>query len=241
MSQQEVTLIFIHYFGGNGGSWKWLSKKLPKKLDCVFLTLPGFDDTKPLEENSIRSFSQWISDEIKARNIDRYILIGHSMGGKLALFTAFINHNCLPDKIILIAPSPPTTENKCTKEKKRMLNHPDRAEAFINVENCSNKKLNKKRLNYAVESQLNVNSATWKWWTETGMNNDISWAIKNLKIPTFVICSKNDPVISIDAIQDDLLPYLDKAKLITFGRSGHLIPLESPRKLAKVIKKIIKN
>ncbi|WP_179008692.1 alpha/beta fold hydrolase [Winogradskyella forsetii] len=204
------------------------------------MTLPGFDNTSPLEEKSIRSFSQWISDQIKALDLDNYILVGHSMGGKLALFTAFINHDCLPQKMILIAPSPPTIENMTAEEKKRMLNHPDQDSAVTTVEQSTNKKLNRKRFKYAVESQLKVDNATWKWWIETGMTNDISWAIKNIDVPTFVICSKNDPVITTNAIQEEVLPYLETAKLITFGRSGHLIPMESPRKLAKVIKKIIK-
>ncbi len=240
MNKTRPTLIFIHYFGGDGGSWQWLSRKLKKKYNCVYLTLPGFDNTEPLPELSIRSFSEWIANEIKALNIDNYILIGHSMGGKLALFTAFVLNDFQPSKLILIAPSPPTTESMDDDEKKRMLKHPDREEAITTVYNATNKKLKPKRFDYAVESQLRIDSATWRWWIQKGMNNDISWAVKNLKIPTLVICSKNDEVISIENIHDDVLPYVHDAKLTTFGKSGHLIPIESPRKLAKVLHKMVK-
>jgi len=240
MFQKQTALVFIHYFGGDGGSWQWLSKKLPEKYNCIYLTLPGFGSTAPLEEINIRNFSQWIAHEIKARKLDDYILVGHSMGGKLALFTAFINHDFLPQKIVLVAPSPPTTEGMSAKEKEQMLYHPDRDNAVITVNSGTNKKLDKIKFNYTVESQLKTDPLTWKWWIETGMNNDISWATKNLKIPTFIICSKNDPVITTQSIKDNVLPYLNKVKLVTFGRAGHLIPIESPRKLAKILKKILK-
>jgi len=98
MSKKDITLVFIHYFGGNENSWKWLAKRLVMKYDCIFLTIPGFGNTQPLSEPSIRNMSEWISGKIDSLNLKRYILVGHSMGGKLALFTAFVNYDALPEK-----------------------------------------------------------------------------------------------------------------------------------------------
>ena len=232
----QVKLVFIHYFGGDAGSWKWLAKRLSKKFTCILLNLPGFNDTILDDTPSIDYYAQFINLQIASLNLKSYILCGHSMGGKLALYAALINESQKPDRIILIAPSPPTVEHMSDNEKKRMLNHPNRAEAITTVENATYKNLKKSRFEYAVDSQLRIKSNAWEWWINIGMNNNISERIKNLSIATTVICSEDDPVISMEAINNDVMPYLSKGTLITLKEIGHLIPLEAPRKLAKLIK-----
>lgn len=240
MTSEKSTIVFIHYFGGDSGSWKWLEKHLDDNYNRVYLDLPGFNATEALKEPSIRKFAEWIKAEIERLGLKHYVLCGHSMGGKLALFTAFLMNTNPPDKIILIAPSPPTVENMPAHEKKRMLHHPDEDEAIITVENATCKSLKPKKFDYAVQSQLRIEEKTWAWWIKEGMGNDVSWATKDLDIPTYVICSKNDPVISSDDIREEVLPHIQNAKLITFGKSGHLIPMESSRKLAKRMNRIMR-
>jgi pimeloyl-ACP methyl ester carboxylesterase len=240
MTSEKRTIVFIHYFGGDSGSWKWLDKHLDHNYDSVYLDLPGFNGTEALEELSIRKFAEWIKAQIEGRDLKRYVLCGHSMGAKLALFTAFLMKTNPPEKIILIAPSPPTVENMPAHEKKRMLHHPDEDEAIITVENATCKSLKPKKFDYAVQSQLRIEQKTWGWWIKEGMGTDVSWATKNLDIPTFVICSTSDPVIGMDDIHEEVLPHIQNARLSTFGKSGHLIPMESSRKLAKRINRIMR-
>jgi pimeloyl-ACP methyl ester carboxylesterase len=233
-------IVFVHYFGGDAGSWKWLVKRLSKNFTCVLLNLPGFNNTENLEELSIYSYANFINQQIEKLNIKDYILCGHSMGGKLALYAAQIMMGEKPEKILLIAPSPPTVENMPEEEKQRMLNHPNKEEAIKTVEKVTKKKLRKEKRNYAIESQLRIDSKAWKWWITEGMNEDISERIATLDIPTFVICSKKDPAISIDAIYKEVMPNLVKPSILVLNRVGHLIPMESPRKLARQIKRISK-
>ena len=126
------------------------------------------------------------------------------------------------------------------KEKQRMLKHPNKTEAIVTVRNAVRKKLRRGRFKVAVQSQIETDKSTWKWWIQDGMNENIVWAIKNLKIPSYVIHGRKDELITLQAIENEVLPYLHRPKLFVFGRTGHLIPLESPRKLSRVIKKIIK-
>ena len=233
----KTHIVFVHYFGGDAGSWKWLAKRLSKKFTCILLNLPGFNDTSIEEEPSIYVYAKFINEQIEALKLEAYILCGHSMGGKLALYAALINEVNKPKKIILIAPSPPTIENMSEAEKKRMLNHPNRDEAITTVENATKKSLKKRKFDYAVDSQLRIKTTAWEWWLNTGMNHDISDRISGLDIPTVVICSKDDPVISMDAIYKDVMPFLAKGTLLVLSRVGHLIPMEDTRKLARHIKR----
>ncbi len=234
------TIVFIHYFGGDAGSWHWLAKRLKKNHTCILLNLPGFGATRPLPQPSIYEFSKFINSCIDELKLKEYTLCGHSMGGKLALYAATIMEGVKPSKIILIAPSPPTVENMAEEERERMLNHPNAEEALNTVKGATLKKLGKKKLSYAIESQLRIDENTWDWWLNEGMQNNIAERIKNLDIATHIIFSKNDPVIAQEAIYSEVLPYLKKPSVITFGKIGHLIPMEAPRKLARQIKRITK-
>jgi pimeloyl-ACP methyl ester carboxylesterase len=204
------------------------------------LTLPGFGATKPLSEPSIYSFAKYINQCINELKLEDYSLCGHSMGAKLVLYATKLMGEKKPNKIILITPSPPTVEAMPKDEKERMLNHPKEREAIQTVHGATVKKLRKKRLQYAIDSQLRIDEATWDWWLLEGMENNIADRIKDLDIPTYIIFSKNDPVIDPEAIYEEVLPYMERASVVALGNVGHLIPLEAPRKLARQIKRITK-
>lgn len=234
------TIVFIHYFGGDAGSWHWLAKRLQKNHTCILLNLPGFGATRPLSRPSIFEFSKFVNACIADLGLKEYMLCGHSMGGKLALYAAKIMEGVKPKKIILIAPSPPTVENMAAEERDRMLKHPNAEEAMKTVKGAIRRKLGKKKYAYAIESQLRIDDNTWNWWLTVGMQNNIAERIKNLDISTHIVFSKNDPVIAQEAIYSEVLPYLKKPSVIAFGKIGHLIPMEAPRKLARQIKRITK-
>ena len=239
IGQGKKTIVFVHYFGGDGGSWMWLAKRLQKKYTCILLTLPGFGNTMPLNEPSIYEYSKYIIQCIADLKLENYILCGHSMGAKLVLYASKLMSDKMPTKLILIAPSPPTVEKMSATEKKRMLKHPDKNEAIQTVKGAAIKNIRKNRFQYAVDSQLRIDETTWSWWLLKGMQNNIADRIKDLNVPTYLIFSKNDPVIAHEAIYKEVLPYLKRPSLITIGNVGHLIPLEAPRKLARQIRRIV--
>jgi len=236
----DKTIVLLHYFGGKGESWKWVAKRMEKKFRVVAITLPGFGNTDSLSQPSTYDFSEYINRCIAKLKLKNYVLCGHSMSGKLALYATQINAAIKPKGVVLIAPSPPTIEKMPDKEKERMLNHPNRDEAIKTVKNATVKSLRPRKFDLAVRTQLETDSATWSWWLEEGMLDNIADRIQGIDMPIFVICANKDPVISMDAIYEDVLPNLHEPRLIQLGGCGHLIPLESPRKLSKRLRKIAK-
>lgn len=79
-----TTLVFVH--GLMGGSQQWQQQREALcDFDSVALDLPGFGKnakTKPL--TSISDFAGWALDELSACGVQRFNLIGHSMGGMVA-------------------------------------------------------------------------------------------------------------------------------------------------------------
>ncbi|MEM9768694.1 MAG: alpha/beta fold hydrolase [Cyanobacteria bacterium P01_D01_bin.71] len=102
----DLTFVFLHYFSGAAASWQWIIERLKADFRCVALDLPGFGKTPPLAKPSLQSYSAHIKEVISQLRINRCVLIGHSMGGKMALQAAADGIDGL-EQVVLVTPSPP--------------------------------------------------------------------------------------------------------------------------------------
>ena len=234
----DKTLVFLHYFGGAALSWQWVAQQLTD-FHCIAFNIPGFGGTPAPQKPTLQQYAEIISQTLADLKLKNYSLIGHSMGGKLALQVA-INCDYPPQKIILIAPSPPTQEPMPEEEKQRLLNHHPSAEnATTTIKNATQRPLNKEQYAVAIQTHQSVEDAAWRWWLLEGMNHSIADQIVKLHIPITVLASKDDPVISYSLIQSDVIGLLPNAKLITIENVGHLIPLEAADWTATQLRQII--
>ncbi|MGP1384556.1 MAG: alpha/beta fold hydrolase [Thainema sp.] len=231
------TLVFLHYFGGAATSWQWVAEQL---LDyrCVAIHLPGFGGRAALDQPSLQAYADDVCQELARLEIEDYILIGHSMGGKIALQIA-ASCDRTPSQIILVAPSPPTQEPMPAEEKERLLNnHPSRDNAKTTVTNATQQSLRSDQHELAIQTHVTVDNSAWRWWLLDGMNHSIADQVAQISVPLTVIASEDDPVIPFDTIQSDVLDILPDADLITTQQVGHLIPLEAADWLANQLRAI---
>jgi sigma-B regulation protein RsbQ len=238
----KPSLVFLHYFGGAAKSWQWLIEELKHDHDCLALDLPGFGGSEHLIDLSIETMAENVIEQVRLRRPDRtFILVGHSMGGKIAIDVAYrLRANKNLQRLILLAPSPPTIERMPDHEKKRMLNHPDKNQALITVDNGTIQKLSGERLQTAVETQLAVDNRTWQWWIEEGMSESIAAHVKDINIPIDLIVSSDDPAITAQMTNEETIPNLpESSKIMWTSGIGHLMQLENPGWLASAIRQLV--
>ncbi|GAB4384469.1 MAG: alpha/beta hydrolase [Elainellaceae cyanobacterium] len=233
----DKTLVFLHYFGGAAMSWQWVAAQL-QDCRCVAINLPGFGGTSALEQPSLQKYSDVISQELARLDIENYTLIGHSMGGKMALHFA-TRSDRKPQQVVLIAPSPPTQEPMPDSEKRRLLNnHPSKGNAETTVTNATQKSLSNEQHALAIEAHTIVEERAWRWWLLEGMTHSIADQMPQLQMPVTVLASKDDPVIPYDTIQRDVLGVIPNANLVAAQGVGHLIPLEAADWVAAQLQRI---
>ncbi len=74
-------VVFIHGFLGGSQQWQSQAEAL-KDLGVIALDLPGFGENAKLDPlDSIPAYAKWALNELSALGIERFHLIGHSMGG----------------------------------------------------------------------------------------------------------------------------------------------------------------
>lgn len=236
---EKETLVFLHYFGGSAQSWQWLTALLQNDFNCIALNLPGFGGEKPLSEPSIAGFTSFIRKKLESMNVETYVLVGHSMSGKIAVDMAANDPNFSIKQLILVAPSPPTIEHISDDDQKQMLNHPNRQQAENTVKKITLKPITDEQFELAVKNNLEADDNTWKWWITKGSMHSLAEESSHLFLPITVLASEDDPAITISSIVKETVPHLTDAKLITTNGVGHLIPMETPQWLADQIKKIV--
>ncbi len=234
------TLVFLHYFGGAADTWQWVCYELSNEYRSIAINLPGFGGTAPLEEPSIKNFASYALQLLAELNVNQYTLIGHSMGGKVAMLAAAEAPAGQVEQLILFAPSPPTVERMPDNEKQEMLVHPSAEAATANIKKNSVQPLSTDAYEIAVATNYIVDGNTWRWWIEQGMNDSIAPLVADLQMPVTVIASKDDKAITPEMIKNDVMPNLKGARLIETQGLGHLYPLEQPGYVAEIIKQLVK-
>lgn len=233
---KKVILVFLHYFGGSAQSWSWTIPYLQQDYQCIALNLPGFGGEPALAEPSIAGYTSFVQQKLDELDVETYVLIGHSMGGKIAVDVATNDPNFSVKHLILVAPSPPTVEHIGEKELQRMLIHPNQKEAEITVENITIKPITAEQWQLVVQNNLETDNKTWDWWLLEGVHHSIAEDAANLFLPITVLASEDDPAISFESILKEAMPNLPDAKLITTKGVGHLSPMEAPEWLAEQIR-----
>ena len=124
------TLIFLHYFAGSSRSGSEVIDRLWSTRRCIAPDLPGFGDTDPGRSRfTIDEQADAIARLIATCAIDRHVLVGHSMGGKIAM-TLAARHPPGLVGLVLLAPSPSSPEPMDEDERAAALGaHGDRAAA----------------------------------------------------------------------------------------------------------------
>lgn len=77
-------LIFVHGYFGGSPQWADQVKIFSKHFRVITLDLPGFGLNHEMKTpDTIKGFASYVLDELDEQGIDRFHLVGHSMGGMI--------------------------------------------------------------------------------------------------------------------------------------------------------------
>lgn len=78
-------LVLVHGFMGGAAQWASLDPTVSARVPLIALDLPGFGARAAMPPlDRIDAFADWALSELSRMGIDRYHLLGHSMGGMIA-------------------------------------------------------------------------------------------------------------------------------------------------------------
>ncbi|MEO0787781.1 MAG: alpha/beta hydrolase [Bacteroidota bacterium] len=103
--EPAATLLFVHGLGSNLQAWRKNIAALSETYRCVALDLPGYGKSSLGDYPfSMTFFADIIRQFSEQLDLDNIILIGHSMGGQIAMHTA-LNEQLKLKGMVLLAPA----------------------------------------------------------------------------------------------------------------------------------------
>ena len=226
-------LVLIHGFLGSSDMWKPQIKYFKKNYRVLSPALPGFGKSNKLKScNSIQSMAEAVLNSLKKKHIERFNLLGHSMGGMVAQEIAKIASDKILKLIFYgtgpIGNIPGRFETMDESRQKLKINgldstvnriaktwfvKEDKAEYFYLCEEAGRQT--------SLKAADNGLIAMKNW---SGINN-----LKNIKNETLIIWGDKDRAYNFNQV-DTLKKNIKRSRLKIIKNCSHNVHLEEPSK-----------
>lgn len=233
----EPTLVFLHYWGGSSRTWRHVIAALGPGVRAVALDQRGWGESDaPDFGYTLADLADDAAGVIAALGLRRYILIGHSMGGKVAQLLASRRPAGLAG-LVLVAPSPPSPLGLPLDVRQNMVGAYASCDSIVaTVEQVlAGSSLAPDDLETVVADSLRGSLSAKAAWPLAASQENISEAVASIAVQTLVISGEKDRVDPPTVLQRELLPRIPQAKLHLLPGIGHLSPLEAPREIAALV------
>lgn len=234
------TLVMSHSFSFSRREWIEATALLSQNFRTVAVDAPGHGEAADIPGYTMRQMARQFAATINELELTDYVLLGHSMTGKVAQILASREGKALgletpPAKLILLTPTPLGQEAGGPQLRESLkASTRDRADAEQFVRDRSALPLPADVFDRACEDYLRVNRAAWDNWLYEGVYEDWTQRCAPIDIETQLIVADFDPVWGLQMQRKDTLPSLTRAEIATV-EAGHLAPMEAPAKLVDLI------
>jgi pimeloyl-ACP methyl ester carboxylesterase/ketosteroid isomerase-like protein len=233
----ELALVFLHYYGGSSRTWDKVVKALPDRYRIVATDHRGWGDSAaPAQGYRIEDLANDAEGVIEALSLTRYVLVGHSMGGKVAQLIASRRPKGLAG-LVLVAPSPPSPALLSDEEAATLSGAYRSRESveFVIDHVLTARPLDAASREQVIEDSLKAAPQAKSAWPDIAMREDITAAVAAIDVPVIVIAGEQDRVDRVATLEAELLPRIAHAAMQILPGIGHLSPLEAPADLAQRI------
>lgn len=205
----KQSIIFIPGFSCSGDVWNETKAIYEKDFTCYTITMAGFAEVKPQPNASFKNWELAIVNYIKDNKIEKPILIGHSMGGGLALAIAS-DYPKLIKKIIVIdaVPCMAAFGNPDFKSKENPVNS-EKINNIVSATDEEFKTMQKNSINGLVTNTAKQETVlSWALKSDRKTLAEMFWdyanvdlraGIKNITCPSLILLNsyytKSKPVM----------------------------------------------
>jgi pimeloyl-ACP methyl ester carboxylesterase len=232
--QGVLALVFLHCWGGSTRTWERVIAALPLGYRTVAIDQRGWGASEhPTHGYGVADLADDTEGAIEALNLERYVLVGHSMGGKTAQLLASRRPKGLVG-LALVAPAPPSPL-KIPEELRVMLEGPNVRE-FVTMaleQLLTYKPLSREDAELMISDAMRSSADARAAWGRQTSLQDITDAVGHIDVPTLVISGDHDKIEPIETLRRELLPRISGAVMQVLPNVGHLSPLEAPEQIAR--------
>ena len=235
-------LVLVHGFLGSSEMWCNQRNFFSNFCRVISPALPGFGESSSVQSlDSINKMAKFVIDIINEKKIDKFNLLGHSMGGMIVQEITKIVSNRV-NKLICFATGSigeiPGRFETIDETRKRLKEEGTAASFsrvskkwFVKGDQDKNYYLCANAIkNVSLETADNALKAMKNW---SGIEN-----LKNIKNETLIVWGDKDTAYNFDQV-DTLNKNITNSRLEIFKDCSHNVHLEVPVKFNDLIKSFV--
>jgi len=234
-------LVFLHYWGGSTRTWAPVMERLASTHRCIAIDFRGWgQSSKEATDYGLETLATDVIGVVEQLGLKDFLVLGHSMGGKVAQRVAARQPQGLKG-LILYAPAPPSPLQVPEEVRKGFVSlYQTREGAETVIRNLTPHPLPEVFREQIIEDTLRGSPGAKRAWPENGMIADIRDEASKITVPVHVIAGADDSVEPETSLRAAFGNVLKKVDFAVIPGVGHIAPLEAPVKLAYAIRSALK-
>jgi pimeloyl-ACP methyl ester carboxylesterase len=237
---RSPALVLLHYWGGSHRTFDAVVDNIKCGSSVVSYDQRGWGAARELPgPYGIDQMADDALAVVTALDIDSFVLVGHSMGGKVAQLAASRRPVGLRG-LVLVAPAPPHPNVDAIDAERRAHAYDTRATVSAALDRAlSFRPLRPHLREQVLADSLAADPEAIRAWPMHGLRDDITDKVRLIDVPVRVLAGQHDRVDPPGALEVHLLPFLSNVDIRVIDNTGHLSPLEAPQKIASQIDQFV--
>lgn len=248
-------VVMLHGFGVSGHMFDEFAERMQDRYRLLALDQRGHGDSDWSEpgDYSRDAFVADVEGFRKALGLEKFHLIGHSMGGLNAVAYA----NAHPDRVrtLVLVDVGPEAAKQGVDNIMRFTRGPDELEfeEFVEMAHRFNQRRTIENIRERMRHRLKQSeSGKWTWKFDkrfrdpesglkigSGLSNDESWQLfRNISAPTLIVRGGESDVLT-PAVAERCAQEMPRARLVVVPGAGHSVPGDSPDAFTEAVREFL--
>lgn len=237
---QGIPVIFLHGFPFNRTIWQPLVPLLQADARLILPDLRGFGGS-PVTEGvyAMRLLADDVLALMDRLEIDRALLVGHSMGGYVALSFA----QAYPNRLLglgLVATQAAADTPERRQSRYKIAESVGHKGARVVAGSMVNTLTPRAELIQPITELILKSHPVGIVGALKGMaeRHDLTGILSNVHVPAVVIAGTDDQLLSMDK-SEMMAQMLPKGWLVKVPGAGHMLMMEEPQQVADALRQVI--
>jgi esterase len=255
-SPSSPTLIALHGLRGHGHSWDSFSEPMSGEYHILALDQRGRGDSDwaPDGRYTSEAYVKDLEGFCEALQLQNFILMGHSMGGRNSMVFA-ARHPSMVNRLIIVDIGPEGDPQGSARIKREIVAAQEEYASFEELFEAQQKanpllspEVLRRRLIYQTKA-LPDGKIGWRydveirrqWREDRRPSQEELWpAIATIPCPTLIVRGMETDVLPLQVAQR-MLQVMPKAQLAQVERAAHMVMEENPEGFLRVVRDFLKS
>ena len=243
-------VVLLHGITGHARVWDHLAERLAPRHRVLALDQRGHGDSDPAPDDDYRvgTMADDVAAFVGSLRLDRFALLGHSMGGRIAIKYA-ADHAARLERLVIVDIGPDINLAGLQRVRDMMANAPERIESeewaveYIRRANpLQDVDMLRERVRHGLRRAPD-GELTWKYakglrdMMREGRRDavDLWEPLPRIPCPTLIVRGAESDILSAE-VAKKMAERLPDGRVVEIAGAGHTVPADRPEEFVRQIR-----